>query len=232
MPSRAGAPDDGATEQRILEAAHTVFLRAGTAGARMQEIADEAGVNKALLHYYFRSKDRLAQAVFERAARQLFPRVLQVLASDATIEDKVHQVVGHYLDQLSRLPYLAGYVLSELNQHPERITQAFHSGPAAGEPVAGQDRRGGGGAQGREHLLRRRARAKLEAQLRERIDGGTLRPVTVEEFLVNLMALCIFPFAARPMMEAMLGMTETGFRRFITRRRNDLPEFFLRALQP
>ena len=56
------------TEQRILDAAHAVFVRRGTAGARMQEIAAEAGVNQALLHYYFRSKEQLSQAVFERAA--------------------------------------------------------------------------------------------------------------------------------------------------------------------
>ena len=62
---------DGDTEQRILYAAHVVFLHRGTAGARMQDIASQAGVNQALLHYYFRSKDRLSEAVFRRAAAQL-----------------------------------------------------------------------------------------------------------------------------------------------------------------
>src|SRR5436190_20088600 len=88
----ARARRDGRTEQRILDAAHTVFVRSGTAGARTQEIAREAGVNSALLHYYFRSKERLAQAVFTRAASQLFPTVLRILASDAALKDKVEQV--------------------------------------------------------------------------------------------------------------------------------------------
>src|SRR3954452_6536847 len=84
---------DGRTEQRILDAAHAVFLRRGTAGARMQEIAREAGVNQALLHYYFRSKARLAQAAFAHAAAQLMPAVIQVLGSDDDLEVKVARVI-------------------------------------------------------------------------------------------------------------------------------------------
>src|SRR3954447_24395858 len=89
---------DGDTEQRILDAAHTVFLRAGTAGARMQDIATEAGVNQALLHYYFRSKARLSEAAFRRAAGQLLPQVIEVMASAAEIEEKVERVVRLELD--------------------------------------------------------------------------------------------------------------------------------------
>ena len=74
-----GPERDGNTEQQILDGAHTVFLRHGTSGARMQDIAAEAGVNQALLHYYFRSKERLSEAVFRRAAAQLLPRVIGVM---------------------------------------------------------------------------------------------------------------------------------------------------------
>src|SRR5260221_13213577 len=91
---------DGDTEQRILDAAHAVFVRRGTSGARMQEIAAEAGVNQALLHYYFRSKDRLSKAAFERAASQLMPAVLQVLTSEADLAAKVARVVELELDHL------------------------------------------------------------------------------------------------------------------------------------
>src|SRR5438045_3749059 len=108
---------DGDTEQRILDAAHTIFLRSGTAGARMQDIAAEAGVNQALLHYYFRSKERLSEAAFRRAAGQLLPRVIAVMASDVEIEEKVARVVELELDHLSRAPYLPGYIISELTHH-------------------------------------------------------------------------------------------------------------------
>src|SRR5207237_128187 len=107
---------DADTEQRILDAAHQVFIRRGTAGARMQEIADEAGVNKALLHYYFRSKSRLADAVFQRVAGGIFTRLGDAVRSDAELEDKVRRIIGIYLEQLSKTPYVPGYVISELNQ--------------------------------------------------------------------------------------------------------------------
>ena len=114
---------DGDTEQRILAAAHVVFVRSGTAGARMQESAREAGVNSSLLHYYFRSKTRLAEAVFHRAAAQLFPAVITILGSDRSLHDKVSAIVDVELDRLSRTPYLPAYVISELAHHPERIHQ-------------------------------------------------------------------------------------------------------------
>ena len=72
---------DGDAERRILDAAHKVFIRRGTSGARMQEIADEAGVNKALLHYYFRNKSRLADAIFQRVAGGVFARIMDVALS-------------------------------------------------------------------------------------------------------------------------------------------------------
>src|SRR3954463_16072860 len=97
---------DRDTERRILDAAHAVFVRRGTAGARMQEIARAAGVNQALLHYYFRSKEQLAQAAFARAAAQFMPAVIDVIAGGGELEDKVARVVALEHDHLSRAPFL------------------------------------------------------------------------------------------------------------------------------
>ena len=140
------AARDGDTEQRILDAAHVVFIRRGTAGARMQEIAEEAGVNKALLHYYFRNKSRLGEAVFRRVATGMFARVAAIMGGDADIETKVTQVVEIYFSQLSKVPYVPGYVLSELNQHPERshqlleIVRTLRSNPEAPDFIAACER--------------------------------------------------------------------------------------------
>ena len=84
---------DSDTENRILQAARAVFIRRGTSGARMQEIAEEAGVNQALLHYYFRSKERLSEAVFTEVAGRMFPMVFQILGGDMSIEEKVDAIV-------------------------------------------------------------------------------------------------------------------------------------------
>ena len=185
---RTGPPvRDGDTEQRILDAAHAVFLRRGTAGARTQEIAVEAGVNSALLHYYFRSKERLADAVFRRAAGELFPVVAGVLGSDLPLEEKVRKVIEIVLETLTGV---------------------------------------------RPDALGRTLRTTIHAQIRAEVRAGRIRPIAAEQFLVNLLSMCIFPFAAQPMFGALLGLEGERFTRFIRERRRELPEFFMKALRP
>ena len=206
---------DESTEQRILDAAHAVFIRSGTAGARTQEIAKEAGVNSALLHYYFRSKERLAEAVFIRAAGQLLPAVIRILASDAALEDKVDQVVQTELLHLAKAPYLPGYILSELAHHPERAGQLVSAVTGMVPAEIGM-----------------RVSAVLGRQIDERVRAGRMHQIAPDQFIVNLLSMCVFPFAARPMLMALLGFDQTGFDRFIDRRRKELAPFFLRALRP
>src|SRR5690349_4256647 len=130
-PARKAA--DSETERRILDAARAVFIRRGTAGARMQEIAAEAGVNQALLHYYYRSKERLSAAVFQQVASRLFPAVLGILASDISLDDKIDGLVATYIDNLVQNPFLPGYLLSELHHEPERVAQ-FLAAVSGGTP--------------------------------------------------------------------------------------------------
>jgi AcrR family transcriptional regulator len=212
----AAEPGDD-TESKILDAAHVVFMRSGTAGARMQEIADEAGVNKALLHYYFRSKERLAAAVFDRVARGLFARVGQLAMSDVDLEEKVRLIIAAYLDQFARTPYAPGYLICEMNQHPDRAGQLL---AALGGPAAAS----GGPAV---PFL-----TNLAAQIQQRVAAGIMRPIEPRQFLANLVSLCVFPFAARPMLCAVFRMDDRGFREFIEERKTSLPAFFLNALRP
>src|SRR5687768_2357600 len=112
MPSKAArtvTEPDRETEDRILDAAHVVFMRLGTSGARMKDIAEEAGVNQALLHYYFRNKAGLAEAVFRRAIGGFFPTLAGILGSDATIEEKIRTIVEKETDFILENPYLPGF---------------------------------------------------------------------------------------------------------------------------
>src|SRR5438270_5623607 len=163
---KAAPKRDGTTEARILEAAHAVFVRRGTAGARMQEIAAEAGVNQALLHYYFRSKDRLAKAAFQRAASQLMPAVIQVLGSDGDLEEKVARVIALEIDHLSRAPYLPGYIISEITHHPERVGELIAA-------VTGLS----------PEVIRPRVVLTIGRQLDAEIKSGRIRPTAAEQFV-------------------------------------------------
>jgi AcrR family transcriptional regulator len=198
---------DGDTEAKILDAAHAVFMRSGTAGARMQEIADEAGVNKALLHYYFRSKEQLSEAVFKRAAGEFFPRVFAVLASALPLEEKVRTVVERDLEFLSAHPYLPGYIISEVHHHPERIVGLMKQFPRVDLSI-------------------------LQAQLDQGAAEGRYRPIRAEHAVVNLIAMIVFPFLAGPLIGAVLGLEPDSRARLLAERRALVPEFFLNALRP
>jgi AcrR family transcriptional regulator len=211
----AAEPTVPNAEERILDAAHRVFLRRGSAGARTQEIADEAGVNKALLHYYFRSKERLAAAVFQRAATKLMPPVIATLASNLELEIKVARVIDIELDVLLDHPYLPGYIISELTHNPSRTKELIAA--LAGVSV---------------DELAPRLFDTLGKQIRARVREGRMRPIAPDQFMLNLLSLCIFPFAARPLLCAALQLDAAGFRRLIEERKTALPQFFLDALRP
>lgn len=209
-------PDENPdAEERILQAARRVFIRRGTAGARMQEIADEAGVNPALLHYYFRSKERLAERVFLEAAGRLVHALAPVATADAPLEELVEQFVHRYIDEVRRSPFIPGYVVAEIHHHPERV-------PALLARVIGDE----------PSAVGRAALDGLRARLAERVAAGTMRAVTPEQFLVSLAGLVVFPFVARPILSAALQLDDDAFGRFLDQRRAELPGFILNALRP
>jgi AcrR family transcriptional regulator len=214
-PKQPATPPDENTEQRILQAARNVFVRRGTAGARMQEIAEEAGVNQALLHYYFRSKDRLAAAVFREAAGRLVPSVAALVGGEGTIEEKVERFVHLYIDMVRDSPFLPGYVVSELHHHPERVKAMMSE--AAGARV--------------EEIARVFVQ-RLDAQLKQRAAEGTMRPITPQQFVVSVMGLVVMPFLGRPILTTLLDAEDGAFDRFLDERRADLPGFIMNAMRP
>jgi AcrR family transcriptional regulator len=199
---------DRESRERILGAAHTVFLRKGTAGSRTQEIADEAGVNKALVHYYFGTKAALADAIFERSMAAIMPRIFGILGDEArSLEQKVHDITREQIDFHSARPYLAGYVVSEMHAEPERVAALF--GKRGGAPL---------------EVLRK--------QLRLASKAGTMRTISAEQFVVNLMGLLVFPFALRPALTVLLNMESSAWAGFMEERKRLLPDLILAGLRP
>lgn len=208
LSGQTSPPHPPDTRDRILAAAHTVFLRSGTAKARTQAIADEAGVNKALLHYYFGTKEALAREVFTDAQRTLFPRLFAILGDpERPIERKVREVVEFEIDFLTERPYLPGFIAAEMHTHPERMADLMtRMGPP---PVDA-----------------------LQRQLDAAHAAGHIRAMDARQFVVSLLASIVFPFVMRPALEKfVLGRGET-FRQFITERRRTLADFFLAGLRP
>jgi TetR/AcrR family transcriptional regulator len=107
------------TENQILDAAKNVFQTKGMDGARMQEIADKAGINKAMLHYYYRSKQLLFEAVFKTAFSMLAPQLNKILNDESSIFDKIINFSNNYISFVIKHPYLPNFVIQELNRNPE-----------------------------------------------------------------------------------------------------------------
>jgi TetR/AcrR family transcriptional regulator len=208
-------PKDRDTEARILAAARTVFIRRGTSGARLQEIAAEAGVNQALLHYYFGSKDELAERVFIEAAQSLMPAFAPNPVPGMVLEDLITAFVQGYIDAVRQAPFIPFYVLSEATHHPERLETLMRAAI---------------GTVPRE--IANRTFPVVERMIAERVAQGTMRPMNLQQLMVNVMALTVFPFVARPILSAALELDDEGFQRFLDQRREDLPRFILNALRP
>jgi TetR/AcrR family transcriptional regulator len=199
---------DQETRDRILDAAHRIFTRKGTASGRTQEIAREAGVNKALVHYYFGTKAALADAIFARALGTLVPRIFGILADpDRTVEQKVRAIVKEQIDFHSARPYLAGYMIAELHAHPERIARMMT-------------------AHGRIPL------DVLRRQLQEGARAGKLRRIGPEQFVANMMGLLLFPFAVRAALCELLDLDAARWQSFLEERRRILPDFVMAGLRP
>jgi AcrR family transcriptional regulator len=181
----------------------------------MQEIAREAGVNQALLHYYFRSKERLSAAVFQQIASRIFPALIQTLGADIPLDDKIDALVGVYLDNLSANPFVPAYLISELHHHPQRVQQLLASAIGADPSTVMLP------------LVK-----KIEKQIDERVRAGTMRRIQPLQLVINVISLCIFPFAARPMLSIAFGLDDPAFARFISQRRKELPDFVRSGLCP
>ncbi|MCU0633546.1 MAG: TetR/AcrR family transcriptional regulator [Gemmatimonadaceae bacterium] len=211
----AATPPDADTEARILEAARTVFIRRGTAGARLHEIAAEAGVTQALIHYYFGSKDALAERVFRESAARMLPVMARLQLEDHTLESLVAAFVTGYIDVVRHAPFIPGYLLTETQHHPERLHTLMRSVMGAGPTE-----------------LAPFVLARVEAVLRPAIAAGTVRPIAPAQLLINVIALTVFPFVARPILATALHLEGESFERFLDERRETLPRFILDALRP
>lgn len=193
------------TETLIFEAACRVFQRKGYGGARMQEIADEAEINKSMLHYYYRSKDKLFQEVFQRQMSQLFPVIFGVLGADHPLDEKITRLVEAYYSFLEEHPFLPQFIMIEMNRNPGRIKQFIREK----------------GVQPPEPFFR---------QVEDEIAKGNLQPVEPRQLLVSIIGLILFPFLGRTMIEGVFGLDEQEYQQFMQARKEFLPDFILNAI--
>jgi len=195
------------TEQRIFEAAKAAFVENGFDGARMADIARRAGINHSMLHYYFRSKELLFGAVFEKVAAEALPPVIALLVSEIPIPERFERFAEAHIRTVATNPALQAFILQELRRNPDALRRfALRSLDGVFE--------------------------RLQADVNVASKRGAIRPVDTRHVVTNILALSVFPFIARPMLQTAFGASDAEFETFLSERRVEVVQFIRSALRP
>ena len=201
------AENDRQTEDRIFEAATNVFEEKGMDGARMQDIANRAGINKALLHYYFRTKDLLFEAVFQKVAGRMFAKFAPVFREDLPLDDKIRFFYREHIEFMSQNPRLPAFVINEINRNPARIKKLI------------------------KNIDFNKLWEMLEAQHKKELEKYNITRDSIPQVMTSIAAMSVFPFAARGLLEGILESFGADFETYIEERKDFAPEFVLGALK-
>ncbi len=193
------------TETNILNAAKKVFHKKGFDGARMQEIADEAGLNKALLHYYFRSKEKLFQSVFETAFSEVFSRINDIFHSEFTFSSKIEILVSYYISFLTENSYVPWFIVNCIYEKPENLKlflKSINYTPSSILQI-------------------------IEKQIKEEYNID----VDPMQVFMNILSLCVFPVIAKPLLHHVFELSPVQLDNFYDTRKKIVPTFIANALK-
>ncbi|MEY2669824.1 MAG: hypothetical protein RLZZ577_140 [Bacteroidota bacterium] len=194
------------TEEKIFEAARIVFQKKGFAGARMQEIANEAGINKAMLHYCFKNKQSLFEAVFMKAFSQLAPQVNLIFSSNESIFDKIKQFTNSYISFVIDHPFLPQFIIQEMNNNPEFVIQFLNNSNRPNPSL-------------------------MIAKIEQEIAAGIIKPIPPKQLLMDIFSLTVFPFAAQTMVKGMFHISEIEFNQLMEERKTSIAELIINSIK-
>jgi AcrR family transcriptional regulator len=197
---------DDSTEQKILAAAKKVFVSNGMAGARMQDIADEAGINKALLHYYFKNKEQLFQTIFSKVSVGVWQQITSIFDSDKSLFEKIESFCSLYIDKIIENPYIPLFVLYEMNQRPETFVKKLFHGSLPNPK-------------------------SFVAQVIAEVKSGKIRPVEPVQLVMSMVSMCVFPFMGKPMFKTVLHLDESSFVQLMRERKKEIPRFIINSIK-
>lgn len=194
------------TEEKIFNAAKIIFQKKGYTGARMQEIADEAGINKAMLHYCFKSKQVLFETVFKKAFQQLAPKINEIFQSEASLFDKIKEFTSSYISFVIDNPYLPPFIIQEMNNNPEFVISFLKDDNRPNPNV-------------------------LIAQIEQEIEQGIIKTIKPKQLLLNIFSLTVFPFAAHALVKGLLHLTDEEFIQMMEERKTSIAQQIINSIK-
>lgn len=195
-------------EEKIKEAARRIFHKKGYGATRTRDIAEEAGINLALLNYYFRSKEKLFEMIMSDDVHQFLNSISEVFNDkDSTIDEKIDALVGRYIDELMEHPDIPIFVLSELRSNPEHLFDKL----------------------GLDGFL---SGSTFIKQLKTAQQAGEISPIPPIHLVINLLSMTVFPFVAKPMLEYAGGVDGDQFAGLMASRKQMIPIWIKEMLKP
>ncbi|MDR3705840.1 MAG: TetR/AcrR family transcriptional regulator [Paludibacteraceae bacterium] len=191
------------TEEKILQAARRVFIAKGLDGARMQEIADEACINKAMVHYYFESKENLFEAVFMDTVGVFFKKVNEILLYEGTnMQEKISLFVDNYMEIIASNPFIPQFMINEINRNPKILYKLLSNSGLKPEAFM--------------QLFKNRV-----------LKNGK----DIRQLVISVFALCLFPFIARPLLQIIYFEDNSNeYDQFLSERKEYVKKMLLKFL--
>ncbi|MEH0154555.1 TetR/AcrR family transcriptional regulator [Limibacter armeniacum] len=190
------------TERQILEAAKNIFVKKGFAGARMQEIANEANINKSMLHYYFRSKEMLFEKILDDSVEMMIPELLKAISGEGAVMEKLERLVEVYIDTISHNPHIPMFVLNELAQQHLNFVDKVKA-----------------------KMSGHQAFVSFFTQVAEEQQKGILKPIPPHHLMLTVMSLIVFPFVANPIFRNILEIPADQYNQMMLERKEIVINF-------
>ncbi len=186
-------------EERILKVAEELFLEQGFVKTTTGQIAKQAGCNQALVHYYYRTKERLFERVFEDKISYIAGNILAVDEGEGSFEEKVARMVGVHFDFLVQNPLFAPFIAGELLSNPERFVPVYDKIGHYPQGVF----------------------SKLDAELQKEVVRGAIRPITTLDLVVTVMSLNVAPFLVLPALHKLTTLSGEAVEAWLVARREE-----------
>jgi AcrR family transcriptional regulator len=198
------------SEQAILKTAEKLFLDKGFALTSTTMIAKEAGCNQALVHYYFRTKEKLFQALFEKKFRYLVSLVINAGEPSDSFEERLVKKIETHFDYLKKNPKIPFLFFNELTTNPARLEMLKE----------------------RISDLPQTLLTQFESELETEIKRGNIRKISAIDLLITFISLNVAVFIAAPVLKTMFELTEEDFNKILENRKNENITVILKSLKP
>jgi AcrR family transcriptional regulator len=193
-------------QQRIIQSARKLFILKGLTGTTVRDIANDSNTNIAMVNYYFRSKNNLFETVFGEAFDVLTKKIFSIKDLNLPFFDLIRKWIYSYYDTLIEYPGLPNFVMNELAHNPDMLKNSIHFQQL--------------------YLLY----DYLTERLHEEEKTGIIRPVPITDFVINIISLSVFPFAAQHIVSQFLDLSESQYIKAMKKHRQYVADFIIKAI--